>query len=122
MIIPSTLLNVARRGGREKYYKVISLTCNIGFMEKAMVHSSSLDLGGDGEHIPLFITITVRGQEQNLSVAHRPSDLSRLLAVCCPKKVTHKSKNIFSRFCSSLCYGSEEENDTPSEPLPAIFC
>lgn len=44
--------------------------------------------------------------------------LSRLL----PAKSDTQSKNIFSRFCSSLCYRSEEENDTPPEPLPAIFC
>lgn len=44
-------INFARccERGREKYYKWISLTCNMGFMEKATVHSSSLDLGEDGE-------------------------------------------------------------------------
>ena len=48
------------------------------------------------------------------------SDLSCLLVICCPQKVA-QTKNIFSRLCNCPCYGSEEENDTPSEPLPAIF-
>lgn len=61
---PISSAHVAREGERNNH-KWISLTCNMGFMGKATVHPSSLDLGGDGAVTQTFIyNYHKGGQEQ----------------------------------------------------------
>lgn len=96
--------------GREKYYKVIPLTCNMGFMEKVTVHSSSLDQRDqqDGEVTQTSIyNYHKEGTRNKILLWHSGvKDLPCLLAICCPRKMT-QTKNIFSRFCSRLCWGAK---------------
>lgn len=95
----------------------------MGFVGKATVHPSSLDLRGDGE--VKHTSIYNHHREGTGRKSFCDSEALRFvmpLSWLLPTKSGTESKNTFSRFCRSLCYGSVEESDTPSEPLPAIFC
>lgn len=74
------------------------------------------------DHRPIFITNTKRGTGTKSFCDTRAFRFVKPLSRWLPAKSDTQSENLSSRFCSSLCYGSGEENDTPSDPLPAIFC
>lgn len=108
--------------GREKY-KVIPLTCNMGFMEKATVHSSSLDQRdqGDGEVTQTSIYNYHKEGTGTKSFCDTQAlrfamPLSHLL----PTK-NDRLKTSFQGFAAGCVMEVRSKNDTPTEPLPAIF-